>query len=50
MLHWMPTVTYPDLIQEFLLLLVNLIKYNAAYMSKEVIPGFIKQVFFINFI
>ncbi|XP_077299280.1 TSC complex subunit tuberin isoform X2 [Arctopsyche grandis] len=47
MLQWMPTVTYPDLTQEFLTLLVNLIKYNAAYMSKEVISGFVNNTCFL---
>lgn len=37
LLNWLPEVTQAGKTQEFLLLMVNVIKFNAAYIEEEVI-------------
>ena len=49
LLDWMPIVTAGDGKRgaEFLSLLVNVIKFNSAYIDEDIISGFVQSVFYI---
>lgn len=42
LLHWMPAVTAVARTKEFLSMLVNVIKFNAAYVDEDVISGLVQ--------
>ncbi|XP_008551643.1 tuberin [Microplitis demolitor] len=46
LLKWMPTVTYGDEKRgaEFLSLLVNVIKYNSAYIDEDIVSGLVQFI------
>lgn len=43
LLSWMPNVSMAGKIQDFLTLLVNVIKFNAAYIDEEVLNGLVQN-------
>ncbi|KAG8222545.1 hypothetical protein J437_LFUL004581 [Ladona fulva] len=43
LLSWMPAIVGTPRTNDFLLVLVNLIKYNAAYVDEDVIIGFVEN-------
>ncbi|XP_046387021.1 tuberin [Ischnura elegans] len=47
LLHWMPAIAGTPRTNDFLLVLVNLIKYNAAYVDEEVIVGLVESICFL---
>ncbi|PSN43169.1 hypothetical protein C0J52_09893 [Blattella germanica] len=47
LLYWMPAVTGVDRTKEFLSMLVNVIKFNAAYVDEDVISGFVENTCFL---
>jgi tuberous sclerosis protein 2 len=42
LLQWMPAVTGVDRTKEFLSMIVNVIKYNAAYVDEDVISSLVQ--------
>lgn len=42
LLNWLPDITRADKLEEYLCMIDNLIKFNAAYVVEDVITGFIK--------
>lgn len=44
LLSWMPSVVSANKTEEFLSLLVNVVKYNAAYMDDDVIMLLVQYV------
>ena len=42
LLYWMPAVTGVARTKEFLSMLVNVIKFNAAYIDEDVIAGLVQ--------
>lgn len=42
MLHWVPQIIEMRLTASYLEILVNLIKYNATYLDKDVVVGIVK--------
>ncbi|XP_074649402.1 tuberin-like [Tubulanus polymorphus] len=44
LLQWFPDVFNSGNVAEFLMLLMNILKYNAAYMDHDIIAGFIHYV------
>ncbi|GFS23751.1 tuberin-like [Elysia marginata] len=43
LLHWMPTVMEAGYIATLLPILLNVIKYNAAYLDEDVLSGLVQQ-------
>ena len=44
LLEWMPIVIDANKEQDFLNILINVIKYNAAYIDEDVITGLVQYV------
>lgn len=42
LLHWMPAVIGVARTKEFLFMLVNVIKFNAAYVDEDIISGLVQ--------
>ncbi|XP_071440421.1 tuberin-like [Hetaerina americana] len=43
LLHWMPAIAGTPRTNDFLLVLVNLIKYNAGYVDEDIIVGLVEN-------
>lgn len=46
MLHWIPAITDADLLCPYLQMMINLIKFNAAHLDKDVLVGIVQWVTF----
>ncbi|XP_072397243.1 tuberin [Diabrotica undecimpunctata] len=44
LLNWLPDISQAGKIEEYLTMLDNLVRYNAAYLDDEVISGFIQHI------
>ena len=44
LLHWMPDVMKTDQLSSFLPIILNLVKYNAAYVDEDVMAGLVQSV------
>ncbi|CAG9863119.1 unnamed protein product [Phyllotreta striolata] len=44
LLNWIPEISQAGKIEEYLSMLDNLVRYNAAYLDDEVISGFIQHI------
>ena len=42
LLEWMPTIMTDDKQNEFFAMLINVIKFNAAYLDEEIVSGIVK--------
>ncbi|XP_017861847.1 PREDICTED: tuberin [Drosophila arizonae] len=43
MLHWIPAITDADLLRPYLQMMINLIKFNAAHLDKDVLVGIVQN-------
>lgn len=44
MLLWIPAITDADLLCPYLQMMINLIKFNAAHLDKDILVGIVQWV------
>lgn len=47
MLLWIPAITEANLLCPYLDMLVNLIKFNAAHLDKDILVGIVQYVYLV---
>lgn len=50
MLLWIPAITDANLLCPYLDMLVNLIKFNAAHLDKDILVGIVQYVFLVSYL
>lgn len=48
MLLWIPAITEANLLCPYLDMLVNLIKFNAAHLDKDILVGIVQYVYLVS--
>lgn len=50
MLLWIPAITEANLLCPYLDMLVNLIKFNAAHLDKDILVGIVQYVYLVSYL